>query len=137
MIFVTFLNEKTYEVTIYLSIYLFTFVYLSIYWYIFLYIYYIYIYRKTPVMTSFSIRLLAIRLKILLIDYSIADFFSWNLSIFPEHHFYRKLLGNCFWFPATFWTNCLLYQQKLNSATANCQGFPEPVVCKWSTVFAH
>ena len=28
---------------------------------------------------------------------------------FTEHHFCRRLPGDCFWFPATFWTYPLLY----------------------------
>ena len=40
---------------------------------------------------------------------------------FTEHYL---LLGNCFWFPATFLTYCFLYQQYINSVTTSCLGFP-------------
>ena len=54
---------------------------------------------------------------------------------FTEHYL---LLGNCFWFPATF-LPCffpLLYQQYINSVTTSCLGTPEIATCKRSILLA-
>ena len=52
---------------------------------------------------------------------------------FTQHY---RLLGNCFWFPATFLTHRFLYQQYINSVTTSCLGTPDVATCKWSTLLA-
>ena len=49
-------------------------------------------------------------------------------------YFCRRLLGECFWFPATLWTYRLLYQQQINSVTAYCLSFQMQVLQSF-TVF--
>ena len=44
------------------------------------------------------------------------------------------LLGNCFWFSATFLTYRFLYQQYTNSVTTSCLGIPDISTCKSSTL---
>ena len=50
---------------------------------------------------------------------------------FTQHY---RLLGNCFWFPATYLTHRFLYQQYINSVTTSCLGTPDIATCKWSTL---
>ena len=50
---------------------------------------------------------------------------------FTEHYL---LLGNYFWFPATFLAYHFLYQQYINAVTTSCLGTPETWM--WPTVVA-
>ena len=52
---------------------------------------------------------------------------------FTQHYL---LLGNCFWFPATFLTYRFLYQQYINSVTTSCLGTPGIATCMWFTLLA-
>ena len=50
---------------------------------------------------------------------------------FTKHYL---LLGNYFWFPATFLTYHFLYQQYINLVTTSCLGTLE--TCMWPTLIA-
>ena len=54
---------------------------------------------------------------------------------FREHHYCRTLLGNCFWYSATFPAYRLVFQQYINVVTTSCLEFPGKAICKQSTVF--
>ena len=100
-----------------------------------------YIHRKPPVMVSFELQLYGL-------EHGCLQFYlkggqSQILSCktcevlqsfsFTQHYL---LLGNCFWFPATFLTYRFLYQQYINSVTTSCLGTPDIATCKWSTLLA-
>ena len=98
-----------------------------------------YIHRKPPVMVSFELQLYGL-------EHGCLQFYlkggqSQILSCktcevlqsfsFTQHYL---LLGNCFWFPATFVTYRFLYQQYINSATISCLRTPDIATFKWSTL---
>ena len=64
--------------------------------------------RKAPVMASFLGQLQTDGLTVF--PNGLDDAFLWKLRRFTEHHFYRTMLRDCFWFPVTISMYHLLYQ---------------------------
>ena len=86
-------------------------------------------------MVSFLLKLLAWAFTVFLKRDSIKVSFLWNLWCVREHHYFRTLLGDCFWYSATLWICRLFYHGYINVATTTYLRFPGKAIRKWSTVF--